>query len=78
MIPVRKAESVGTTDADYGHADGYIDFGYSDRSRIEQLRKQSKGRLRVVDDQSAYLPIAQKVREPEAIFAAVKSLLRRD
>jgi transcription-repair coupling factor (superfamily II helicase) len=58
--------------------DSYVVFGYSDRTRIEQLRKQSEGRLRVVDDHSAYLPISKQVRVSEAIFAAVKSLLRAD
>ncbi len=58
--------------------ENYVVFGYSDRTRIEQLRKQSEGRLRVVDDHSAYLPVAKQVRESEAIFATVKSLLRAD
>jgi transcription-repair coupling factor (superfamily II helicase) len=57
--------------------DGYVVFGYSDKARIEQLRQQSDGRLRVVDGQSAYLPIGKRVTDAAVVFQAVQSLLHQ-
>ena len=41
--------------------EGFVVFGYRDRSRIEQLAKKSGGRLRIVDDSTAYLPLGPGV-----------------
>jgi transcription-repair coupling factor (superfamily II helicase) len=55
--------------------DRYVVSHYTDERLIRQLAAQSKGRLRVVDDRSAYLPLADEVVEPDQILAAIESLL---
>jgi transcription-repair coupling factor (superfamily II helicase) len=54
----------------------FLVFHYRDRSRIEQLARQHPGKIRIVDDKSAYLPLPANVTEPDQIFALVKSVLR--
>jgi transcription-repair coupling factor (superfamily II helicase) len=56
--------------------DTYLVFRFHDRRRIEQLARHGGGRLRVVDTQSAYLPVGQEVTDPEKILARAKSVLR--
>jgi len=56
--------------------ESYLVLRYRDRARIEQLARQSGGRLRVVDEASAYLPLGAAVRQPEAVLSAAKTLLR--
>jgi transcription-repair coupling factor (superfamily II helicase) len=54
----------------------YLVFDYSHRGRIQQLAKRHPGKLRVVDEQSAYFPLPQRSMEPNAIIALAKSVLR--
>jgi transcription-repair coupling factor (superfamily II helicase) len=56
--------------------EGYVVFSYGKRRRIEQLAQASGGRLRIVDDQSAYLPIPKDVTQNDQIISLVESLLR--
>jgi transcription-repair coupling factor (superfamily II helicase) len=56
--------------------DHYVVLSYSGRRLVEKLRRLSGRRLRVVDDQTAYLPLSQEVTEPDQILAQVKSLLQ--
>jgi transcription-repair coupling factor (superfamily II helicase) len=56
--------------------DGYVVFTYRDRKRISQLAQTSKGRLRVVDDRSAYLPLDKGVVTDERLLPTVEALLR--
>ncbi len=58
--------------------DRYVVFHYDSSLRIRQLAEQSVGRLRVVDGESAYLPLGKEVTTPDEIFAAAKSLLRSE
>jgi transcription-repair coupling factor (superfamily II helicase) len=58
--------------------DEFVVLGYLDRKRIEQLARASGGRLRVVDDSSAYLPLETAVADADQIIEAVQSLLRPD
>lgn len=51
-------------------------FIYVNRKKIEMLAARSAGALRIVDDQSAYLPLAQNLTEPDTVIEAVKSLLQ--
>jgi transcription-repair coupling factor (superfamily II helicase) len=53
-------------------------FQYTSAGKIKQLAAASKGRLRVVDSRSAYLPLPQEVMTPEIIFREVKSLLQEE
>ncbi len=56
--------------------DGFVVLGYRERRRVEQLVKKSGGRLRIVDDSSAYLPLDKALSEADQIIGAVQSLLR--
>ncbi len=54
----------------------YLVFRFGDRRRIQQLARLRGGRLRIVDNSSAYLPAEQEVTDPGAILALAKSVLR--
>ncbi len=54
----------------------YAVFGYTSRRLIRELVEQSRGRLRVADEVSAYLPIGEELAAPDRILARVKSLLQ--
>jgi transcription-repair coupling factor (superfamily II helicase) len=56
--------------------DNYLVFQYADRSRIEQLARQTGGQLRIVDGQSAYLPIEKDLINSPQILQRAKSVLR--
>ncbi|HYW78115.1 MAG TPA: TRCF domain-containing protein, partial [Thermoguttaceae bacterium] len=59
--------------------DGYAVFSYASQQRIKQLAATGGGRkLRVVDHQSAYLPLKKGVASPEAILDQVKSVLQSE
>ena len=51
-------------------------LGYRSARKIKQLAEQSGGRLRVVDNVSAYLRLAPAETEPDALYAILKDLLR--
>ncbi len=51
-------------------------FRYTSRPRAEHLARLSGGKLRVVDDQSAYLRLRREVASADEIFQTVKSVLR--
>jgi transcription-repair coupling factor (superfamily II helicase) len=54
----------------------FVVFRYDNRQRIDQLARQHKGKLRIVDDKSAYLPLPKDLTETERVWRIVKSLLR--
>jgi transcription-repair coupling factor (superfamily II helicase) len=56
----------------------YLVLGYADRSRVKQLQRRSKQPLRIVDAQTAYIPLGGTKKDPDKVFQAVKSLLRAD
>jgi transcription-repair coupling factor (superfamily II helicase) len=56
--------------------DQYAVFTYLSSGLIRQLVQRSEGRLRVVDDRSAYLPLPKGVREAEKIIEHLKLLLQ--
>ena len=56
--------------------DKYLVFRYTNRARVEQLAKLNGGKLRIVDGNSAYLPVSKEVTHPDAIQETVKSVLR--
>jgi transcription-repair coupling factor (superfamily II helicase) len=58
--------------------DCYVVFQYASAGAIQQLASLSRGRLRVVDARSAYLPLDKGVAQAETILAEVKSLLQRE
>ena len=40
-----------------GREEGYVVFKYTNRPKIEELKRATRGRLRIVDDGSAYWPL---------------------
>jgi transcription-repair coupling factor (superfamily II helicase) len=54
----------------------YLVLGYADRQQIQRLSQRLKGRLRVVDHRSAYLPAAKEVADPHLTQQLVESMLR--
>jgi transcription-repair coupling factor (superfamily II helicase) len=59
-------------------ATGPIDLvlGYRDARKVRRLAKRSEGRLRVVDEHSAYFRLEPEEYEPHVLYQAVKHLLR--
>jgi hypothetical protein len=58
--------------------DQYAVFAYASGRLIQQLAAQSGGRLRVVDAQSAYLPLDREVAPAASVVAEVKALLQQE
>jgi transcription-repair coupling factor (superfamily II helicase) len=56
--------------------DRYVVLGFTSGPLIRQLAAENRGRLRVVDDRSAYLPVDQEVTEPDQILGEIKLLLQ--
>jgi transcription-repair coupling factor (superfamily II helicase) len=54
----------------------FVVFRYDNRQRIEQLVRQHKGKLRLVDEQSVYLPLPAGDVDVDRIWRIVKSVLR--
>jgi transcription-repair coupling factor (superfamily II helicase) len=58
------------------HRDGKdLVFGYKNRPLAEQLAKQSHGRVKVVDEKSAYLRLQPEEDEPGAMYGLLKGVL---
>jgi len=55
----------------------YVVFGAGSREPLEQLAARSGGRLRVVDQQSAYLPVGEELRDVDRLRDRLESLLRQ-
>jgi transcription-repair coupling factor (superfamily II helicase) len=54
----------------------YLVFDYTDHARIEQLSRQTKGKVRVVDDKNAYFTLPTDAVHPDRILAVARSVLR--
>jgi transcription-repair coupling factor (superfamily II helicase) len=54
----------------------YAVLHYPPGAPVSELAASSKGRLRVVDAISAYLPLEQGVASPDAILSQIKALLQ--
>ncbi len=64
----------GVLDPSLGPVD--VVLGYRNPRKIKRLAERSEGRLRVVDDKSAYFRLAPAEIEPETLYATLKHLLR--
>jgi hypothetical protein len=51
-------------------------LGYRSARQINRLAARSGGRLRVVDEQSAYFRLHSDEIDPPALYACLKDLLR--
>ncbi len=56
--------------------DGYAVFGYTDREKIEELARRHRGKLRIVDERAAYLPLDREIAQSERIVEPIKALLQ--
>lgn len=56
----------------------FLVFHYTEKTRILQLAKLTQGRLRVVDEQSAYLELSPGMSNPDQIFSVARSVLRTE
>jgi transcription-repair coupling factor (superfamily II helicase) len=54
----------------------YAVLGYRNAKRMQVLAGQSKGRLRIVDESKAYLPLQTEETEPQALYESLKDLFR--
>src|SRR5262249_35638102 len=61
------------SESDVGPTD--VVLGYRSARKIQRLADRSGGRLRVVDETSAYLRLAPGEAEPSALYAILKELL---
>jgi transcription-repair coupling factor (superfamily II helicase) len=50
-------------------------LGYRSRKRIEALAARTKGRLRIVDEASAYFRLRPEEMDPQAMYETLKKLL---
>jgi len=58
------------------HVEGeYVVFTYRNARRIETLSRRNKGKVRVVDEKKAYVPLGDEPLKTPEIVAVVKSLL---
>jgi transcription-repair coupling factor (superfamily II helicase) len=62
--------------ASVGREEGYLVFQYNNRPKIEELNSLNRGRLRVVDERSAYLPLKGQVIDADSLLALAESVLR--
>ena len=56
----------------------YAVLRYTDRRRMEQLADRHRGKVRIVDERSAYIPLDRETAQSERILEPVKVLLRAD
>lgn len=56
--------------------DQFVVFRYLIRALVEELAARSRGRLRIVDDRSAYLPLPRRVLEGPGLLRELKYFLR--
>jgi transcription-repair coupling factor (superfamily II helicase) len=68
-IHLEKSAEVGSSAVD-------VVFGYRNARRIQELAARSDGRLRVVDDASAYFRPTGEELEPLALYGTLKELLQ--
>jgi transcription-repair coupling factor (superfamily II helicase) len=54
----------------------FVVLKYDNRQRIEQLVRKQKGKLRLVDEQSVYLPLPHDLTDKDRIWRIVKVVLR--
>jgi transcription-repair coupling factor (superfamily II helicase) len=54
----------------------YLVFDYTDRTRVEQLARAAKGKVRVVDEKNAYFTLPADAVHPDRILAVARSVLR--
>jgi transcription-repair coupling factor (superfamily II helicase) len=59
-----------------GREEGFIVFKYTNRPKIEELKRATRNRLRIVDDGSAYWPLDNNNLDADRLLAIVESVLQ--
>jgi len=57
-----------------GREEGYIVMPFANRDKIDELNRASGGRLRIVENRLAYLPINKISNDPDKLLALVESI----
>ena len=61
-----------------GREETYAVLRYTDRQKIEELADRHRGKVRIVDERSAYVPLDRQTAQSEQVLDPVKALLRAD
>jgi transcription-repair coupling factor (superfamily II helicase) len=69
-----KDTATAAIDTSLGPVD--VVLGYRNPRKIKRLAERSEGRLRIVDEATAYFRLSPAETEPEALYACLKHLLR--
>jgi len=56
--------------------DGYVVFPFTNRPKIDELNRLNRGRLRIVENRQAYLPLDAKAADSDLLLALVESVLQ--
>lgn len=59
-----------------GREENYVVLKFGNRVKIDELNRSNRGRLRIVDDGCAYLPLEEAVSDPDGLLAVVESILQ--
>ena len=59
-----------------GREEDYIVFKYTNRPKIDELKRATRNRLRIVDDGSAYWPLDNNNLDADRLLAIVESVLQ--
>jgi transcription-repair coupling factor (superfamily II helicase) len=59
-----------------GREETYAVLRYTDRGKIEELAGRHRGKVRIVDERSAYVPLDRETAQSERVLEPVKALLR--
>ncbi len=63
-------ESIGREEGDF------VVFQFAQTAKINELHRLNRGKIRIVEGRSAYLPIDKRSSDPDVLLALVESVLR--
>ncbi len=55
--------------------EGYLVMPFASRAKIDELNRLNRGRLRIVENRSAYLPLDKDLIDPDDLLATIESVL---
>ncbi len=55
--------------------EGYLVMPFTSRAKIDELNRLNRGRLRIVENRSAYLPLDKDLIDPDDLLATIESVL---
>ncbi len=57
--------------------DQYLGFRFADKRRIQQLVDNNRGKLRIVDDETAFITLKSPPIDSDRLLALIKAILRQ-